>query len=179
MKRLIASQLLLVLLLSSNILSCSLTTDITDNEPGFGIYLLDTGELVLSDNHINAYYRDAYLYENIEETTHAIELNEEGIERWNSYNYHEEIPKLKDSLYGRNFVLKIEGEEIYRGEFYSMVSSASYDRIVILDAIVELNKEHNRIYINNGYPNSAFASGEDPRNNQAVLEYLNKKGLLK
>ena len=87
-----------------------------NNEPVFGIYLVDSGELILSENHIKAYYRDS----------HTIELNEAGIEKWNSYMTYEDIPKLQDTLYKVDFVVKLNSKEIYSGKFYSMASSASF-----------------------------------------------------
>jgi len=147
-------------------------------EPGFGIYLVDNGELVLSEQHIKAYYRNIHLTE-AEEDTHAIELNKAGIEKWNSYMDYEGIPKLQDTLFKRDFAVRIEGKEIYRGKFYSMVSSSTYDRVVILDALLKLDEDNNRIYISYGYPASLFASSEDPRNSPEIISFLDKEGLLK
>ena len=138
-------------------------------EVGFGIYLIDNGELVLSEHHIEAYYGD----------THTIELNEKGIRKWNSYMTWETTPKLADSLYSRDFVLKIDGEEIYRGKFYSMVSSATYPGVVIMDAIIELDNDNNTIRIEFGYPLPGFGTGEDPRNAPEVIDFLEKQGLLR
>ena len=139
------------------------------NEPGFGIYLVDSGELVLSDQHIEAYYRDS----------HTIELNEAGIEKWNSYMTYGGEPKLQYTLYQEDFVVKIKGKEIYRGKFYSMFSSASYSGVAILESIIKLDENRNTIGIQHGYPTPTFASGEDPRNNQEVFDYLEGQGLLK
>ncbi len=138
-----------------------------NNEPGFGIYLVDSGELVLSEHHIKAYYKDS----------HTIELNEEGIEKWNSYMTYGGIPKLQETLYQDDFVVKLKGKEIYRGKFYSMVSSLSYSGVVILDALMKLDESHNTIVIDWGY-GPVLHTGEDPRNNQEVFDYLENKGLL-
>jgi len=128
----------LILSLSS-LIACNSGEDI-----GFGIYLIDSGELVLSEHHIEVYHKD----------THTIELNEEGIGKWNSYMTYETIPKLKDTLFSRDFVLKIGGEEIYRGKFYSAASSTNYSGVVIMDALVSLNEVNNAIRIEFGYPTS-------------------------
>ncbi len=133
---------------------------------------------MLSEQHIKAYYRNVHLTE-AKEATHAIELNEAGIEKWNSYMTYEAIPKLKDTLFGRDFVLKIEGKEIYRGKFYSSVSSASYDGVAILDALFKLNEGNNRILILSDYPWQVSNSEEDPRNSPEVINFLAKQGLLK
>jgi hypothetical protein len=153
-------------------------TPYTDG-PGFGIYLADSRELVLSERHIKAYRRGFHLTV-AEEDTHAIELNEEGIEKWNSYMTYETIPKLKDTLYKRDFVLKIEGEEIYRGKFYSMLSSSTYDGIAIIDALFELDDDRNEIWICSGYPPGLYPDPEqDPRNDLKVISFLENLGLLK
>lgn len=139
------------------------------NESGFGIYMVDTGELVLSDQHIEGYYWES----------HAIELNEEGIEKWNSYITYDGIPKIQETLHQRDFVLKVKGEEIYRGKFYSMVSSMSYEGVVILDSLIKLDEDINTIVIQHGYPSPSIDTGEDPRNNQKLYDYLESKNLLK
>ena len=151
------------------VFTCTCLPACNDDEPGFGIYLVDSGELVLSDQHIEAYYWDS----------HAIELNEEGIEKWNSYMTYGGIPKLQDTLYQQEFVLKVKGEEIYRGKFYSMVSSMSYEGVVILDTIIKLDENIKTIVIQHGYPSPNFGTGEDPRNSQKVFDYLESKDLLK
>jgi hypothetical protein len=147
-------------------------------EPCFAIYLVDSGELVLSEQHIKAYRRVTQFYEDDTET-HIIELNEKGIEKWNSYMTHESTPELNETLYKRDFVVEIDREEIYRGKFYSMLSSMSYEGVVILDALIELDDDHNYIRIDWGYPTPRFATGEDPRNSPEIIDCLEKRGLLK
>ena len=158
----ISPVLILTLLLTFTCLSAC------DNEPGFGIYLVGSGELVLSDQHIEAYYWNS----------HTIELNGGGIEKWNSYMTDGGMPKLQDTLYQNEFVLKVKGEEIYRGEFYSFASSGSYYGIVILETLFKLDESKNTIVIQYGYPRYPPDYGEDPRNNQKVFDYLESKGLL-
>jgi hypothetical protein len=138
-----------------------------EEDASFGIYLLDTGELVLSEDHVKAYHEDS----------HTIELNEEGIAKWNSYQTYTAEPKLKDTLFSRDFVLKIGEKEIYRGKFYSMVSSASYDGAAIIESLFELDDEHNTIRIDFGYPWHSDI-GEDPRNSPEVIGFFERRGLL-
>ncbi len=171
--------LLFTLIISAGVLSCSLNNAVPDEKSGFGIYLVDTGELVLSDEHIKAYHRNVHLTVSEEEDTHVIELNKVGIEKWNSFMTYEGIPKLKDTLYKRNFVVRVNGEDIYEGKFYSMLSSLYFGGVVIMDAMIRLDNEHNMIYISYGYPTSSFASKRDPRNNPIILAYLDGHGLLK
>ena len=159
----------LLLITSLLILFVSLFACCGSKEVGFGIYLVDNGELVLSERHVEAYYGDS----------HTIALNEEGIEKWNSYMTWETIPKQKDSLHNKDFVLKIEGKEIYGGKFYSGASSMSYSGVVIMDAIIELDNDNNTIRIKFGYPAPSFGEGEDPRNAPEVIDFLEKQGLLR
>jgi hypothetical protein len=138
-------------------------------EIAFGVFLLDSDELILSDQHIKAYHKD----------THQIELNEDGIQKWNSYMTYKTIPKLADSLYSKDFVLKIEGKEIYRGKFSSYASSESYTEVVILDALVKLDENNNTIWIqyDRVWPIDSYE--EDPRNSHEIISFFEKQGLLK
>jgi hypothetical protein len=109
---------------------------------GFAIYLADSGELLLSENEIAAYHRD----------NNTLELNENGIKKWNSHLTYQDIPKLADSLYSRDFILKIGRREICQGKFWSNVSSASYSGVVILDSLVKLDSSQNILWIRSDYP---------------------------
>lgn len=109
---------------------------------GFAIYLADSGELVLSENDIAAYHRD----------NNTLELNGNGIKKWNSHLTSQDIPKLADSLYSRDFILKIGGREICRGKFWSNVSSAGYSGVVILDSLFKLDSSQNILWIRSDYP---------------------------
>ena len=136
----------------------------------FDIYLVDTGELVISDQDIASYNA----------STHEITLNDDGIKRWNSYipyndSFNPPIPKL-GGLYQREFSVKVNGEEIYRGKFWSAASSQSYDDIVILDVLSSLDDENNTIRIDNGYPVSNSSSG--PTNDPRIIDFFDKTGLL-
>ena len=152
----------LILALSS-LLACN-----SGEKIGFGIYLIDSEELVLFEHHVKVYHKD----------THTIELNEEGKEKWNSYMTEGTVPKLADTLFSRDFVLKIEGEEIYRGKFYSSVSSASYSGVVIMDTLVRLSRVNNAIRIEFGYPWSPSGSEGDPRDSSEVFNFFERRGLL-
>lgn len=149
-----------------------------EEEPCFGIYLVDSEELVSSEYHIKAYRRGVHFYED-DTDTNVIEMNKEGIEKWNSYIIYETNTDLEDSLYYRDFILKIEREEIYRGRFYSMVSSMIYEGVVILDALIKLDDDHNYIRIDWDYPTLGFAIGKDPRNNPEVIDCFEKSRLFK
>lgn len=112
------------------------------SDGSFGIYLADSGEQVISLGHIKAYHSLDY----------SFELNAKGIEKWNSFHTYPAEPKLAQSLYKRDFILKIDNQEICRGKFYSIASSSTYDGIVILESLGKLDNDHTSIKIDFGYP---------------------------
>jgi len=120
--------------------------------PSFGLYLADTDELVLSEQHIAAYRPDES----------AFILNEEGITRWNSFHTYTGIPKLGESLYQRDFIIKIEGEELCRGKFYSLASSASYAGLAIIDSLLPMDTDiHNKLWLISDYPGMSLGETYD------------------
>ena len=137
--------------------------------PSFGIYLAENNELVLSEEHIAAYYLDS----------HSIELNDAGIVKWNSYLTYSGEPRLALSLFSKEFTIKAGDEEIYRGKFYSGVSSATYDGYVILESLFKLDADHRSINIDHGYPDASFGVGEDLRDDPRIIEALQNEGLLR
>ena len=176
-KRLCQALLLSAVLMLPLLTSCALTKNVSTNEsPGFGIYLADTGELVISDLDMIAYHTGPYFLD--AGTDQSIELNRAGIERWNSFIPQHPGPKLQESLYRREFIVKIGEKEMYRGVFWSMVSSASVEGPVIMESMMKLDSTHNRIGIFAGYVTS-MSPGKDPRNNPEIMDYLREKGLLK
>ena len=122
---------------------------------GFGIYLLDSDELILSDGDIITY----------DGGSHEITLSEGGIGKIEELSSR--VP-----LNGTRFVLRIKGEDIYEGWFWSPISSLPCSGIVI-----ETLVRNNTIKIEAGYPSSHF-QGEDPRNNPRVFDYFMSVGKL-
>ena len=157
--------------------SCALTENATANtSPGFGIYLADTGELVISDADMVAYHTGSYFLNNGRDQ--SIELNRAGIERWNSFVPQHPGPKMWESLYGREFIVRIGDKEMYHGRFWSMLSSASVEGPVIMESMMKLDSTHNRIGIFSGYV-TTLGPEKDPRNNPEIMDYLEEKGLLR
>jgi len=152
-----------ICLVSLSFISCAI-----EQPREFGIYLADTGEVVLSDEHIAAY----------DSQEHTFELNEAGIEQWNSFHDYKDIPKMKDSLYGKEFVIKIGDDEVCRGVFWSMLSSMSRDDFIILDAVIDLNSEYNTISLSAGYPWGDSAAVQPPMEevNSLLTEYFEESG---
>lgn len=129
-------------------------------EESFGIYLADSGELVLSEVHIKSYHS----------AENKFELNEQGIERWNSFINYQDVPKLEDSLFSREFMIKIEGKEICRGKFWSNLSSTLCPETVIADAFFKLDREHCTLTIHSGYP----GAGQEAFDTAAIADFFKK-----
>ena len=89
-----------------------------------------------------------------------------------------DIPRLDAKFYREDFVVKIEGEEIYRGKFTSFISSTLPQGVVISDASIILEEHSDTIKIGYSQPMSPDAEA-DPRESQVVLEYLESQDLLK
>jgi len=154
------------LLISSVVLSASYAEQ---REVGFGIFLTENNELILSDKHIKLYHR----------ATHEIELNAEGQQQWASYIEYDTsvdppIPTLR-GLYAKDFVVKIHGSEIYHGKFWSLASSASYEGIVIVDVLGVFGE---RLQIQAGYPSPSADEKPDLRDHIKILSYFKEHGLL-
>ncbi len=121
----------------------------------FGIHLLNSNKLAISDEEIVSYNK----------TSHEIKLTVAGAER---------IKALKVPVTGSPFVIKINGKEIYNGSFWVSFSSLSCSGIVI----DTLKIQDNTIKIEKGYPSPEFFIGKDPRNNSEVFNYFQKIGKL-
>lgn len=122
---------------------------------GFGIFLKDNNELVVSEKEINFYNT----------SSHEIILTYEGTRRIENLN-------LNVPMDGTPFVLRVNGEDLYWGWFWSPASSISCSEVVIQTLVRD-----NTIQIVTGYPESHF-KGEDPRNNSKLLNQLTSTGKL-
>jgi hypothetical protein len=116
-----------------------------NQETSFGIYFADTGELVLSQEHIEAYYG----------TDHCLELNARGIKQWNSLHTYTRAytysPEISWDLHGREFIIKIDGQEIARGTFVSAPSSMMFEGVAIFDLLSPLDNKFNTLWIHSTY----------------------------
>jgi hypothetical protein len=162
---------LAVLIMVSAILILSGCT--TSKGEGFAIYLtkgdippaqmpalshIDIEEqplIALSD--IITYYAD----------THHITLTASAYER---------ISNLEVPVSGKSFVVCVNRKPIYRGAFWTPISSASFDGVTIWKPLGSQGPEIVKLEL--GYPLSSFYGGEDPRNNAEVMESLEQAGKL-
>jgi hypothetical protein len=152
----------------------------------FGIYLKDTGELVISGEHIEAYhiYYDDHrmmtgsdFREEMGDSVHTIELNPEGIEQWNSFRKFDG-KLLAASLYHKDFVVKLSGKKMYEGVFSSMASSCIYDGVVIMESIIGMNEEDNRFHIFDAGASIGAAPAEGLINAPEIIGFMEEHGLL-
>ena len=161
--------LLLFIVLAICVFPLASCDDSDDSGESFGIFLIDTDELVLSDEHIKAYHSE----------THEIELNQKGIEKWNSYMTYETIPQLAQTLYTKKFVTRVGNKEAYRGTFWSMASSAIPEGIIISETLFKLDATHNTIQLKLSLIEPQGSDSEDPRNDAKVLNFFEERGILK
>lgn len=127
--------------------------------PTFGIYLLDNDEQVLSGDDISSF----------DPETGYFELTSSGVDKWQS-RFAKTEPKLKESLFGRPFIIKIGNEGICSGTIWSMLSSASRQDIVLLDALGVLN---GKLKLQLGY--GGFEANIDPAISSAIADYFNSR----
>jgi hypothetical protein len=123
----------------------------------FGLYLVETDELIISDRDIISYNK----------TIHEIKLTKGGVERLKGLD-----------LYQKNFVIKLNGIEMYEGAFWSYLSSRIYEGIVILDINLIQEDVTDSITIEPWYPPGLFTGPEDPRLNTEIFNYFQKIGKL-
>jgi hypothetical protein len=110
----------------------------------FGIYLAQTGELILSDAHVAAY--DA--------AEHHLELNAKGIDKWNSYRTYSGtgVPLLNEKLYHKEFIIKVDNQDICRGTFSTSFSSMLFQGVTIMDMVGSPGSKFKQLWIDSGYP---------------------------
>jgi len=114
---------------------------------------LPLGEVLLADEEILGYDREE----------HAILVTTEAWERLNTMG----VP-----VNGVPFAVCVDGEPLYAGCLWTMVSSLSYDGVTIL---LPAMGEDDRLPIELGYPGSDFFSWDDPRDDARLLEALHDR----
>jgi hypothetical protein len=88
----------------------------------------------------------------------------------------ERISQLDVPVRGKSFLVCVDKEPIYWGAFWTPISSMSFDGVTIWKPLG--SQEPKVITLELGYPSSSFYSGEDPRNNPAVINSLEQAGKL-
>jgi len=144
------------------------STPITGEAGDFGIYLVDTGELVLSDRDIQTYRQDR----------HTFALTTQGIKHWNSFFPNSGRSLSDDKLNSKGFVVKLNGQEMYTGTFCSFLSSYLYPGVSIMTMPLTYGS-FNEISIDYHDLSEDSSVTADPRNNPAIMSYLEKRCLLR
>jgi hypothetical protein len=99
--------------------------------------------------------------------THEIKLTDTAFER---------ISQMDVPVRGKSFLVCVDKAPIYWGAFWTPISSMSFDGVTIWKPLG--SQEPKVITLELGYPSSSFYSGEDPRNNVAVMKSLEQAGKL-
>jgi hypothetical protein len=113
---------------------------------------------LISGDDIIAYYQD----------THEIQLTSEAYQR---------IDAIKVPTTGVSFMVCVDRSPVYRGAFWTPISSQSFDGITIW--VKPSLAGENRIQISLGYPTTDFHKGGDPRSSPIIIDALKAAGKLK
>lgn len=100
--------------------------------------------------------------------THTMSISEEAMARVREL-FEPPVPTG-----GVPFVMTANGERIYAGAFWTMLSSLSYDGVVILDPLPLSSVMPGDLRITLGYPAPELFTGEDPRSDPRILEALER-----
>jgi hypothetical protein len=167
------SMSLILLLIAPILMGC-----IPSQARGFSIYLLadevpatelvmfDLNDLelqeepIVSGDDIVAYSRE----------THEIELTADAYERI------QQLFTLPVEVRGIPFVVCVGAERIYAGGFWTPASSISFDGVVISQPF---DPDERVINIGLSYPSLEAFTGEDPRSDPRVLQWLEEAGKLR
>ncbi len=98
--------------------------------------------------------------------THEIALTPDAVAR---------IRALKVPTSGTPFVVCLGREPVYRGAFWTGLSSQSYDGVII----ETLAAERGTVCIELGYPGPGFFRGPDPRPDPRLMQALQQAGKLR
>jgi hypothetical protein len=139
------------------IVGWSILSNQVQGPKGFGIYLSENNELVLSDKDIVFYNR----------TSHQIKINGEGMNRTRNLD-----------LYHRSFVVKLNGVDMYNGSFWSDIDSMPYSGVAIMDILAVQHGLTDTVRIEPCYPSVMFCKGVDLRDNSEIFDYFQSIGKL-
>jgi hypothetical protein len=88
---------------------------------------------------------------------------------------YKDLPKLDDTLFSREFIIKIEGKEICRGRFWSGASSNRYSGITILDSLFKLDVDkNNTLHITLDYSAGGILSTSYPAIQSELVNFFGK-----
>lgn len=140
---------------------------------GFAIYLTKDDippERVPVLSHIELADRPVISIEDIvsyDPDTYALELTRSAYER---------VASMGVPVRGLTFMVCVDGGPVYHGAFWTMLSSAMYDGVTIMQP---LNTDAPPfIVFGLGYPSEDYYGGTDPRNDQVIIRSLEAAGKI-
>jgi len=162
-----------VLLLSLMVFPMFIGGCAADKEGGFSIYLTRDDippSRMEALSHVEIansplISEDDVIYYNVQ--THELKLTPEAFGR---------VSELDVPTSGRSFLVCVDKSPVYWGAFWVSYSSQSFDGVTIWKPLGSELAEI--VTIELGYPSSSFYGGEDPRDNETVLQSLDKAGKL-
>ncbi len=132
----------------------------------FAIHLAASDSVLITDEDITSY----------EASTQTFILTMSAAARLQSYQTGSQI---YSGLYQQAFVVKLRGEEIYRGKFWSNISSLSEDGIVMID-VVTIGPTNNKLIVACSYPSEAISPENRAKiNDPLIIEYFRSQHKLK
>lgn len=149
-------------------LSAFLLSSCGARNSGFVISLVESGEVILTDDHIATYIWKK----------HGIILTPEGIDQWESLAKLDETrdPPIRKlgKLTSKEFVVTVGDVEMYRGHFSSMFSSLIQPGVLLYDTMGAPRGEIRLDFIRfDGAPK------DDPRARPEIAAHFRKQGKLK
>jgi hypothetical protein len=157
----------LIVLVGCLVVLLLLSCDNVKTNEGLAILLVQSGEVILSDEHVAGYSL----------ADHTIILTPKGVDRWKSfacYDHTQEppIPKLGE-LSGKEFVMTVDGEEMYHGHFCSFAMSRIYPGVQIYDTLIMTDRLTVRFQRIDNEPKV------DPRGRPEIVAYFRAHGKLR
>ena len=150
------------------VLSLSSCDTETHEGAGFAISLTESGERILTDEHIAAYVWDE----------HRILLSTKGVDRWQSFvdfdKSHDPPIRKMGRLTTKEFVVTLNGVQMYHGHCSSMVSSVANSGVLLYDT---LGVPPGEIWMT--FTRLDGAPEDDPRALPDIAAYFRKQGKLR
>ncbi len=145
--------LILLLLSSLLLIGCSPDLSSKTNPPNTNstspqliIYLLQTNQIVFSEDDLLSYSPE----------NKTFTFTEEGAKKMKAY---QSSPLIHAGLYQKSFVIKLGEEELYRGKFWTALSSLIELGIVLSD-VVMINEDYPLLTISS----ISLSDGDSPSN---------------
>ena len=131
----------------------------------FCVELAESGESVFCEQDLLYYDQQAFVFA----------LNQSGLEHFSELGITNQTDNY---LYQKEFVAKFGQTELFRGHFWSGLSSLSQDGIVLLDVLM-LDNEHNTLALYSGYPGIELKAKDEALVNSAdLIDHFRALGIV-